>query len=109
MHAKRGQEAMDAANILPRYQGTAIHDHWFPYFAYRQLKHGLCNADHLRELIFVHEQEKEAWAKRMHDLLILANKEVEKHVEQGVLLPEILLQIEQDYHLSYSQLHLDSA
>ena len=97
MHTKRGQEAMEAADILPKYQGTAIHDHWFPYFAYNQVKHGLCNAHHLRELIFVHEQENEEWAKRMHDLLILANKEVEKHAELGALSPKILLQIEQDY------------
>ena len=97
VHTKRGQEAMDAADILPRFQGIAIHDHRFPYFAYKQLKHGLCNAHHLRELIFVHEQEKETWAKRMHDLLILANKEVEKHTESGVLSPEILLQTEQAY------------
>ena len=33
----------------------------------------------------------------MHDLLILANKEVEKHAELGALSPKILLQIEQDY------------
>jgi transposase len=97
IHTKRGQEAMEAADILPKYQGTAIHDHWFPYFAYNQVKHGLCNAHHLRELIFVHEQENEEWAKRMHDLLILANKEVEKHAELGALSPKILLQIEQDY------------
>jgi len=97
MHAKRGQEAMDAAGILPRFQQIAIHDHWFPYFAYEQLKHGLCNAHHLRELIFVHEQEKEAWSKQMYDLLILVNKEVEKHAELGALSPEILLQIEQSY------------
>lgn len=97
MHAKRGQEAMDAAGILPVFQGTAIHDHWFPYFAYSQLKHGLCNAHHLRELIFVHEQEKEDWAKRMYDLLISANKKVETHIEQGALPSEVLLQIEQAY------------
>jgi len=97
MHTKRGQEAMDAADILPRFQGIAIHDHWFPYFAYKQVKHGLCNAHHLRELIFVHEQEKETWAKCMYDLLILANKEVDKHTESVALSPEILLQIEQTY------------
>ncbi|MGA8164660.1 MAG: IS66 family transposase, partial [Waddliaceae bacterium] len=97
VHAKRGQEAMDATGILPAFQGIAIHDHWFPYFAYSQLKHGLCNAHHLRELIFVHEQEKEDRAKQMLNFLILANKEVEKHVEQEALPGEILLQLEQTY------------
>lgn len=33
----------------------------------------------------------------MHDLLTLANKKVEKHAEQGVLSPEVLLQMEQEY------------
>ncbi|MCB1180951.1 MAG: transposase [Chlamydiia bacterium] len=40
IYAKRGQKAMDAAGILPAFQGVAIHDHWFAYFAYSQLKHG---------------------------------------------------------------------
>jgi len=97
MHAKRGQEAMDAADILPHFQGTAVHDHWFPYFAYSQVKHGLCNAHHLRELIFIYEQKKEDWAQRMHDLLIWANQEVEKHAECRALPAEILLKIEQTY------------
>ena len=33
----------------------------------------------------------------MHDLLILANQEVEKHSELAMLLPEFVLQIEQNY------------
>jgi transposase len=97
MHAKRGREAMEAGGILPAFQGIAVHDHWYPYFAYCQVKHGLCNAHHLRELTYVYEQEKEDWAKHMQDLLVLANRKVENHLEQGALPPQVLLQIEQDY------------
>lgn len=97
IHAKRGQEAMDEAGILPKFQGTGIHDHWFPYFAYEQITHGLCNAHHLRELTFIHEQEKEEWAKRMKDLLIYAKNEVERYLDQGSLPQEILLRIEEAY------------
>lgn len=97
IHAKRGQEAMDEAGILPLFQGVGIHDHWFPYFAYEQITHGLCNAHHLRELTFIHEQENEDWAKRMKDLLIFAKNEVEGHQEQGALPQELLLQIEETY------------
>ena len=97
IHAKRGREAMDEVDILPRFQGIGIHDHWFPYFVYEQITHGLCNAHHLRELTFIHEQEKEDWAQRMKDLLIFAKKEVERYLEQGKLPQEILLCIEQTY------------
>jgi len=90
-----GQEAMDEAGILPLFQGIGIHDHWFPYFAHGQIKHGLCNARHLRKLTFIHEQENEDWAKQMKDLLIFAKNEVERHIEQGMLPQEILLQVEE--------------
>jgi len=98
IHAKRGQEAMDEADILPRFRGTGIHDHWFPYFAYERVKHGLCNAHHLRELTFIHEQEKEEWAKRMKDFLILAKNEVETYSEQGKLPQEVLFRMETSYN-----------
>lgn len=97
IHAKRGQEAIDEAGILPLFQGIGIHDHWFPYFAYEQIIHGLCNAHHLRELTFIHEQEKEDWAKRMKNLLISAKNEVDRNLEQGALPQEILLEIEKAY------------
>ena len=97
IHAKRGQEAMDEADILPRFQGIGIHDHWFPYFAYEQITHGLCNVHHLRELTFIHEQEKEGWAQRMKDLLIFGKNEVERHLDRGELSQEVLLQIEETY------------
>jgi len=65
MHAKRGQEAMDAAGILPQFHGIAVQDQGFPYFSYQQIQHVLCHTHHLREWKLIYEQEKEAWAQRM--------------------------------------------
>ena len=31
VHARRGVEGMDAAGVLPRFGGTAVHDAWAPY------------------------------------------------------------------------------
>lgn len=97
IHAKRGQEAIDEFNLLPKFKGTAIHDHWFPYFAYTQVVHGLCNAHHLRELTFIEEQEKEEWASEMKKLLLKAKKLVESNFEKGSLPEEIRAEIEKEY------------
>lgn len=97
IHAKRGQEAMNEAGILPNFKGKGVHDHWSPYFSYQQVAHGLCNAHHLRELSYIHEEKKEEWAKQMKDMLIFANEEVKKYVQHGSLPPEIILQIEKTY------------
>ena len=69
IHPKRGTEALEAIGILPDFGGRAIHDFWKPYFGY-ECAHGLCNAHHLRELIFVHEQHQQAWADAMIDCLL---------------------------------------
>ncbi len=97
IHTKRGQEAINEFDILPQFRGTAIHDHWFPYFAYDQILHGLCNTHHLRELTYVHEQEKEEWAEKMKKLLIKAKKIVEEHREKKFLPLNEKQAIENEY------------
>ena len=55
VHAKRGTKGMDAAAVLPRFTGVAVHDAWAPYDTYHGVVHALCNAHLLRELIYVQD------------------------------------------------------
>ena len=69
VHDKRGQEAIAAIGVIPRYGGVIIHDCWASYLAYEHCGHGLCGAHLLRELTFVVEANGYAWAKNMKRLL----------------------------------------
>jgi len=73
---KRGQEAMDRAGVLPNFKGILVHDHWKPYYKYKEITHALCNAHHLRELQRVVEHDKKEWAKKVIDLLKEMNNKV---------------------------------
>jgi transposase len=55
VHAKRGTKGMDAANVLPRFTGVAVHDAWAPYDTYTNIMHALCNAHVLREFVYVQD------------------------------------------------------
>jgi len=79
VHKKRGVEAMDAMDILPHFRGASVHDHWKPYYRYKECLHALCNSHHLRELKWVMERSPEhTWAKKMSDLLNELNILVDK-------------------------------
>lgn len=69
LHPKRGQEAIAAIGIIPRYGGVMIHDCWASYLAYEHCGHGLCGAHLLRELSFIVEAQGYAWAANMKRLL----------------------------------------
>jgi len=69
-HKKRGTVAMNDNGILTQFTGVAMHDFWKPYLKYSSVTHILCNAHLLRELIFLHEQHDQAWAKEMITLLL---------------------------------------
>lgn len=75
-HKKRGAEAMEAIGILPRFRGVLCHDHWKPYYKFKNCLHALCNAHHLRELEYAATIDKQKWAKKMKDFLIQLNDKV---------------------------------
>ena len=69
LHRKRGKEAIEAINIIPRYAGKIIHDCWSSYLSYDHCEHGLCGSHLLRDLTFIIETNGYAWARNMKRLL----------------------------------------
>lgn len=83
VHARRGREALQAFDLLPRYKGVAVHDGWPSYYHFN-MRHALCNAHHLRELEFVVDSTAQSWAKRMMSLLVKMSQAVDASPD-GVL------------------------
>jgi hypothetical protein len=69
LHPKRGQDAIEAIGIIPRYCGVIIHDCWQSYLSYDHLCHSLCGSHLLRELTFIVDSNSYAWAAKMKRLL----------------------------------------
>ncbi len=99
VHTKRGKIAMDAMKILPQFKGIANHDGLKSYSQY-EAKHSLCNAHHLRELIFIAERYEQAWASQMITLLVEMNEAVKaaKASEKVALEASQLEAFERRYH-----------
>ena len=97
VHGKRGKVAMDAIGLLADFPGRAIHDHWKPYFQY-DCDHALCNAHHLRELVYIEKQYQQVWASQMAQLLGRIKKAVDQTKETADHLPTShLAAFEQEY------------
>ena len=82
-HRKRGKEAMEAAAILPKFEGVAMHDHLKAYLSFLNCAHAFCNVHHLRELTRAFEQDGALWAREMKTLLLRIKESVDKAKEMG--------------------------
>ena len=102
IHEKRGRQATEAIGILPKFSGTMIHDHWKSYFTYKDNRHGLCNAHHLRELRFIYEHQEIKWAKKISALLIGINAHKEKL--QSKNKPQFSKRQLEEYHQTYDKI-----
>lgn len=87
LHAKRGYEAIEAHDILTHFKGTLVHDCWPPYWLLG-VKHALCNAHLLRELVYIEESTGQSWAGAMRRWLIKTNELCEASRQQNKPLTE---------------------
>ena len=91
LHPKRGCEAIEATDIIPRYGGVAVHDCWASYLSYTHCDHGLCSAHLLRELTFIVDARDYAWAQRMKRLLLDACHEVAQRDEKTLSAASLVM------------------
>jgi transposase len=93
VHENRGAKAFAHFELLPLFKGVMVHDGWKPYRAL-DCTHSLCNAHHLRELTYVHEEQGQVWAGQMITLLKAACAAVG---DNGVIEPMQLAPMRAQY------------
>lgn len=98
-HTRRGKKALRDDATLSKFIGRLVHDGWMSYYDLDCL-HALCNAHHLRELVFVSEQgRRQRWASTMIKLLCHIKKVVAraKEASRPCLAAQTLKQYRQRY------------
>ena len=105
VHQQRGFEGMDAAGILPRFNGVVVHDCWKPYWHYEGITHALCNAHLLRELNYFEELTGQSWTGALKNTLINGKKAVATAQQEGktALAMAELQAFKRDYDLQIAQ------
>jgi len=105
VHPKRGSEALRDIGILPKRQGTVVHDDYASYFQFDNVIHALCNAHHLRSLIFIEERYHQQWAPDMAELLLDIKQAVETAKAQDLtqLSENQMIDFEQRYQVLIKQ------
>ena len=79
----RSFEDIKSVGVLEGYTGRSIHDFLPAYLKFEGLKHGLCNAHHLRDLTFVEEHHGQRWPVEMIELLLEGKKLKDREGEGG--------------------------
>jgi transposase len=88
--------------ILPKRQGTVVHDEYSSYFQFDNVFHALCNAHHLRSLIFIEERYQQLWATDLAKLLLEIKQAVETAKDQD--LPQLSEKQKADFEKRYQAL-----
>ena len=91
LHRKRGREAIEEINIIPRYKGKIIHDFWSSYLTYAHCGHGMCGSHLVRELGHAIESNQYRWASDMKTLLLATCKKVSKRKRKKISQKEYLV------------------
>ena len=86
-HPKRGRDGINAAGVLGRFRGVAVHDAWAPYDTYAEADHQLCCAHAQRELAAVADaaptDAEWCWATQAGDALVAMQKLVAEAIAAG--------------------------
>jgi transposase len=100
VHPNRGVAATDSFGILPRFEGTLIHDRWAPYWRYEAMRHAVCCAHLLRDLAAAAEiATQKPWADAMATLLVDAKRRCDaaRAAERAVIPARQRRNIRADY------------